>query len=136
MKITKKTRLLAREPIDQTPDGQVKIMTAKDGGQSATFTLGHEWKIGGINMFDGSHRPEGIDWVLSEVGIQLGEAGFHILGATYAADGTLITVDSGDTPHPPAPGTYDNAYICIMAQKVGEVDPIGLEIPAKIVVEG
>ena len=36
-------------PIAQTPDGQVKVMTATDGGQSATFGYDHEWKIGGVN---------------------------------------------------------------------------------------
>ena len=122
-------------PIAETPDGQVKIMSATDGGQSETFTFGHEWKIGGVNMFDGAHRPADIDWTLSEVGIQLDEAGYHILGATYAADGTLITVDSSEASTTPEPGTYDDAQICSMAQKTGEVDPIGLNIPIKLVVE-
>ena len=123
------------EPIDETPDGQVKVMTATDGGQGETFTFGHEWKIGGVNMFDGAHRPEGIDWTLSEVGVQVGEGGYHIFDATYAADGTLITVDSSGSSTTPEPGTYDNAKICIMAQKTGEPNPIGLEIPVKLVVE-
>ena len=42
MKVTKKTMLLARTPLAQTPDGQVKVMSARDGGQSATFNYDHE----------------------------------------------------------------------------------------------
>ena len=49
---------------------------------------------------------------------------------------TPFTLDSSEASTTPAPGTYDNALICIMAQKTDEPNPIGLNIPIKLVVEG
>ena len=132
MNVTKKTMLLARTPIAQTPDGQVKVMTATDGGQSATFTWGHEWKIGGVNMFDTPHA--GVDWTLSEVALyDAGSTGIVMYGA-YSEDGTEITVRKAGGMSDPEPGTY-NATIGIMATKTGETQPIGLDIPITLVVE-
>ena len=133
MKVTKKTMLLARTPLAQTPDGQVKVMSARDGGQSATFNYDHEWKIGGVNMFSSEHA--GVDWVLSEVAVYLPDGRCFVMNGSYAADGTLLTVNGGMTPTPPEPGTYPNSRISIMATKTGETQPIGLDIPITLVVE-
>ena len=90
-------------------------------------------KIGGVNMFSSEHA--GVDWVLSEVAVYLPDGSCFVMNGSYAADGTLLTVNGGMTPTPPEPGTYESARICLMATKSGDPQPIGLEFPITLVVE-
>ena len=136
MKITKKTMLLAVEPIDQTPDGQSKILKATDNGQSETFTFGHEWIVKTVNMFDGRTEHAGIDWVFGEVMVCTNESVYGpsaMMLGIYSDDGTCLKInpDSGSIP----PGTYANATINIMGLKHGETEPVILHIPITLVVE-
>ena len=136
MKITKKTMLLAVEPIDQTPDGQAKILKATDGGQSAAFTFGHEWIAKTVNMFDGSEEHAGIDWSFGEVAVNTneGETGqTAVMSAQYSGDGRRLTINAG--PVAITPGTYENATVNIMGLKHGETVPTILHIPINLVVE-
>ena len=136
MKVTKKTMLLAVEPIDQTPDGQAKILKATDNGQSGTFTFGHEWIVKTVNMFDGRTEHAGIDWVFGEVMVCTNESVYGpsaMMLGIYSDDGTCLKInpDSGSIP----PGTYANATINIMGLKHGETEPVILHIPITLVVE-
>ena len=91
-------------------------------------------------MFSSDH--EGVDWTLCEIGVYpegpLGST--KIFCGEFAEDGRMLVI----TPDPdpthgvvPEPGIYENAVISIMAVKNHDMtQPVGLDIPIKLVVEG
>ena len=130
MKITKKTRLLARVPIAQTSDGTIKVYAAHDNGQSEAFTYGHEWLVDGVGFkgTDGGFRV-GQVLVFPEGTHKDGQ----MLTFESNEDGTRLTLGkSGMADEIPA-GVYPDAVIGVMATKGPDME--GLEIPVKLVVE-
>ena len=117
-------------PIAQTSDGSIKVYSAKDGGQSETFTYGHDWKLGGSG-FNGTDGGFSIvqALILPEGRASSGET----LLRTASADGTELTLSKDGTAGEIEPGTYPDAVILLMTMKDAESE--GLEIPIKLVVE-
>ena len=132
MKITKKTVLLAREPIAQTSDGTVKVMTATDNGQSETFTYGHLWKLGGSGFYTG--YPEGrFSLDSADIAFGDGEDAKRRLSIEVNLQQTEMELGKIEDTDPIPAGTYPNAKI-----EVSVTDNVRREwlvIPVKLVVE-
>ena len=131
MKVTKKTRLLAAVPIDETSDGKCKVMTFKDGASKTEFKLGNTWTGTGMGFHDGGAVPSG-EWWMDELGIQIGED-YVSLEKHASADHKSFTVtgiSSGSLP----PGMYENAVLRF--DVTGNDRTECLKIPlAKLIVE-
>ena len=95
-------------PIAQLPDGEVKIYTLTDGGQSETFTAGNEWAITSEGLFGAA--GEGHKWHVTDCGVievTMPDGGTDSLEGTLttAADGKSATFVTGDASHL-SPGSY------------------------------
>ena len=123
------------EPIAESADGTVKIMTLTDGGQSETFTAGHTWAMTGEGLF--TEAAEGRRWRLGMAGITIpGVESAMLAAVTSAADGKSATLALESFSELPPAGTYANATLTIPL--VSESDPGAedtLEIPITFVVE-
>ena len=89
-------------PIAQLPDGEVKIYTLTDGGQSETFTAGNEWAITSEGLFGAA--GEGHKWHVTDCGVievTMPDGGTDSLEGTLttAADGKSATFVTGDASH-------------------------------------
>ena len=122
------------EPIAESSDGTVKIMTFTDGGQSETFTAGHTWAMTGEGLF--TEPAEGRRWRLGMAGITIPNETAVLVEVTPAADGKSATLGQEPYSELPPAGTYANATLTIPL--VSESDPGAsdtLEIPITFVVE-
>ena len=122
------------EPIAQTSDGSVKIMTATDGGQSGTFTFGHEWKLGGSGLSASS--PAGGRFAIDSAKVVYGDGEFDYSALEFesSADKTVMTLRKmPDGMEIPA-GTYPDAKIRLSAFNGTTAEY--LEVPVNLVVEG
>jgi hypothetical protein len=119
------------EPIAESDDGTVKVMTLTDGGQSETFTAGHTWAMTGEGLF--GDFGEGHSWIIDTASVEgLGGQGGIPLGCVMSADGTSATLSS-DAAAVPA-GTYANAKVKLTLVDDG-TGVEALEIPITFVVE-
>ena len=118
-------------PIAQTSDGQVKVMSVADGGQSETFAFGHEWTVSGEG-FAGSAA----EWFPELASVRAAPGADAIMATCQAVDANTLKIacDEGDAP---ASGDYPNATLDIgMARYVeGELTPETLTIPIHLTVE-
>ena len=118
-------------PIAQTSDGQVKVMSVADGGQSETFAFGHEWTASGEG-FTGSAA----EWFPELASVRAAPGADAIMATCQAVDANTLKIacDEGDAP---AAGDYPNATLDIgMARYVeGELTPETLTIPIHLTVE-
>ena len=120
-------------PIAQSSDGEVKIFSLTDGGQSESFDASHTWNMSCEGFFH--EAGEGHRWRVGAVdilGIEVGGEERRInLTVNTAADGrsaTLVGADTGDLP----PGTYENAILDINI--TDETNNDNMQIPIKLVV--
>ena len=120
-------------PIAQSSDGEVKIFSLTDGGQSESFDASHTWDMTCEGFFHES--GEGHRWrggAVDILGIEVGGEERRInLTVNTAADGrsaTLVGADTGDLP----PGTYENAILDINI--TDETNNDNMQIPIKLVV--
>ena len=120
-------------PIAQSSDGEVKIFSLTDGGQSESFDASHTWDMSCEGFFH--EAGEGHRWRVGAVdilGIEVGGEERRInLTVNTAADGrsaTLVGADTGDLP----PGTYENAILDINI--TDETNNDNMQIPIKLVV--
>ena len=120
-------------PIAQSSDGEVKIFSLADRGQSETFDASHTWDMTCEGFFH--EAGEGHRWRVGAVdilGIEVGGEERRInLTVNTAADGrsaTLAGADTGDLP----PGTYENAILDINI--TDETNNDNMQIPIKLVV--
>ena len=132
MKVEKKTRLLAADPIVQSSDGQVKVTSVTNEGHTEYLTFGEKWTMRGSGLVPGV--DEGIRWV-PDVAVECPgdtESNPHFLSLNYSADGKKMEM----TPHPqytpPPSGTYERAKLSMMTIKDDEQEI--LEIPIKLIV--
>ena len=89
-------------PIAQLSDGEVKVYTLSDGGQSESFTAGNEWAMTAEGLF--RTAGEGHKWHVTDCGvidITMPDGGTTALGGTLttAADGKSATFVTGDASH-------------------------------------
>ena len=118
-------------PIAETSDGQVKVMSVSDGGQSETFTFGDEWTAGGEG-FTGSAAQ----WFAELASVRTMPEADAVMASCQAIDANTLKIecDAGDAP---AAGDYPDATLEIgMAHYVeGELVTESLTIPIHLVVE-
>ena len=119
-------------PIAQTSDGQVKVMSVADGGQSETFTFGDEWTAGGEG-FTGSAAQ----WFAELASVRTMPEADAVMASCQAIDANTLKIecDAGDAP---AAGDYPDATLEIgMAHYVeGELVTETLIVPIHLVVNG
>ena len=117
-------------PIAQTSDGQVKVMSVSDGGQSETFTFGDEWTAGGEG-FVGSAAQ----WFAELASVRTMPEADAVMASCQAIDANTLKIecDAGDAP---AAGDYPNATLEIgMAHyESGELVTETLIVPIHLVV--
>ena len=119
-------------PIAETSDGQVKIMSVSDGGQSETFTFGDEWTADGEG-FTGSAAQ----WFAELASVRTMPEADAVMASCQAIDANTLKIecDAGDAP---AAGDYPDATLEIgMAHYVeGELVTETLIVPIHLVVNG
>ena len=119
-------------PIAETSDGQVKIMSVSDGGQSERFTFGDEWTAGGEG-FTGSAAQ----WFAELASVRTMPEADAVMASCQALDANTLKIecDAGDAP---AAGDYPDATLEIgMAHyESGELVPETLIVPIHLVVNG
>ena len=102
----------APEPIAETSDGQLKVMTFTDGGQNAVFDYGHTWNGTGLG-FEGSEAG----WFIQSVTVKLSENDGYACNFNVASP-TAFTA-TGDDGETPAPGNYPNAWVELLLSLTG-----------------
>ena len=118
-------------PIAETSDGQVKVMSVTDGGQSETFTFGDEWAAAGEG-FTGSAAQ----WFAELASVRTMPEADAVMASCQAIDANTLKIEcaAGDAP---AAGDYPDATLEIgMAHyESGELVTETLTIPIHLVVE-
>ena len=119
-------------PIAQTSDGQVKVMSVTDGGQSETFTFGDAWAAAGEGF-----RNSEAGWYVELALLRPTPDGNPVNVVYDVASDAALTV-TGSTEDAPAAGDYPNAVLEIgMARDdAGELVTEALTIPIHLVVNG
>ena len=132
-KVTVKAAETPPVPIAESEDGTVKVFTLSDGGQSETFTAGHDWEMTGEGLFpeaDPARR-----WKTTDFTLRTGDDEF---GVDYIAsdDGRSLTVQAGDGGL--EPGTYADAVLDIglQAGDGASAEYETLHIPITFVISG
>ena len=117
-------------PIAETEDGQVKIMTLTDGGESSPLTFGHEW-AGTGSGFQNSEAG----WYVELAILRPTPEGEPIDVGCLATSDTALTVTSSQESAPAA-GDYPNATLDIgfAHDDAGELVAESLTIPIHLVV--
>ena len=119
-------------PIAETSDGQVKVMSVTDGGQSETFTFGNEWAAAGEG-FVGSEAQ----WFAELASVRTMPEADAVMASCQAIDANTLKIecDAGDAP---AAGDYPDATLEIgMAHyDSGELVTETLTVPIHLVVNG
>ena len=120
-------------PIAQSSDGEVKIFSLTDGGQSEAFDASHTWDMTCEGFFH--EAGEGHRWRVGAVdilGIEVGgeerRVSLTVDTATDGRSATLIGADTEDLP----PGTYEDAILDINI--TDETNNDNMQIPIKLVV--
>ena len=121
-------------PIAQLPDGEVKIYTLTDGGQSETFTAGNEWAITSEGLFGAA--GEGHKWHVTDCGVievTMPDGGTDSLEGTLttAADGKSATFVTGDASHL-SPGSYSAKLNFIFGDDGDDSDGFMIPITLRI----
>ena len=132
MKVTKKTRLLAWEPIAQTSDGQVKVKSLTENGQSETLKWGNTWKLDGKG-FSGTPK----DWFPELAMIRRMPNDDNISCSVNRKSSKLMELVAPEGMKP-TPGVYPNAMLTVnMAYTTpdGDMHVEGLNFPIKLVIE-
>ena len=117
------------EPIAESSDGKVKIMSIEDGGQSETFVAGHAWTLGGEGLY--GVPTAGSPWTLITPEVEVD-------GAPYPAAISDLTGDSGKVTLEHAPeetGTYDATLKIMLENNEPGGEWETLSIPIRLVVE-
>ena len=117
-------------PIAETEDGQVKIMTLTDGGESSPLTFGHEW-AGTGSGFQNSEAG----WYVELAILRPTPEGEPIDVGCLATSDTALTVTTSPESAPAA-GDYPNATLDIgfAHDDAGELVAESLTIPIHLVV--
>jgi len=119
-------------PIDQTPDGKVKVYSATDDGQSETFTYGHTWLVNGAGMFVGLEEN---GWRIQDVKAVANESHEPELSWTTSADGKTLTLTKNGSAMPVPAGSYPSAKIKVtLAKDAAGSETYALQIPINLVV--
>jgi len=119
-------------PIDQTPDGKVKVYSATDDGQSETFTYGHTWLVNGAGMFVGLEEN---GWRIQDVKAVANESHEPELSWTTSADGKTLTLTKNGSAMPVPAGSYPGAKIKVtLAKDAAGSETYALQIPINLVV--
>ena len=120
-------------PIAESEDGTVKVFTLSDGGQSETFTAGHDWEMTGEGLFPEADPDR--RWKTTDFTLRTGDDEF---GVDYIAsdDGRSLTVQAGDGGL--EPGTYADAVLDIglQAGDGASAEYETLHIPITFVISG
>ena len=118
-------------PIAETEDGQVKIMTLTDGGESSPLTFGHEWSGTGSG-FQNSEAG----WYVELAILRPTPEGEPIDVGCLATSDTALTVTTSPESAPAA-GDYPNATLDIgfAHDDAGELVAESLTIPVHLTVE-
>ena len=117
-------------PIAETEDGQVKIMTLTDGGESSPLRFGHEWAATGSGFQDSE-----AGWYVELAILRPTPEGEPIDVGCLATSDTALTVTSNPEAAPAA-GDYPNATLDIgfAHDDAGELVAESLTIPIHLVV--
>ncbi len=117
-------------PIAETEDGQVKIMTLTDGGESSPLRFGHEW-AGTGSGFQNSEAG----WYVELAILRPTPEGEPIDVGCLATSDTALTVTTSPESAPAA-GDYPNATLDIgfAHDDAGELVAESLTIPIHLVV--
>ena len=120
------------EPIAQSSDGVVKVMSAADAETGDTFTWGDEWTLRGEG-FEGS--AAGWEVAFGVMTLDAGEDPISLDVSTESATEVSASALPGSEVEA---GTYPNAVLKLTIERRDGDDPVSetLNIPIHLVVEG
>ena len=118
------------EPIAQSSDGVVKVMSAEDAETGDTFTWGNEWTLSGEG-FEGS--AAGWEVAFGVVTLDAGEDPISLDVSTESATEVSASALPGSEVEA---GTYPNATLKLTIERRDGDDPVSetLNIPIHLVV--
>ena len=117
------------EPIAESSDGKVKIMSIEDGGQSETFVAGHAWTIGGEGLY--GVPTAGSPWTLVTPEVEAAGAPYPAAISDLTGDSAKVTLEHA----PDEPGTYDATLKIMLENNEPGGEWETLSIPIRLVVE-
>ena len=117
--------------IAQTSDGQVKVFSVTDNGQSDTFTYGHTWTVIGEGFTQSAN-----EWFVEVAMIYPGGDVNQIMPEyNVISDTEIQIIAEASYGDPPAAGDYPNANLAIgMARNAEEFITEGFDIPIHFIV--
>ena len=119
----------APEPIAQSSDGKVKVMSATGGGEGGAFTPDGDWTLGGEGLW--GEFAEGRTWILSAPEVSAGGASYPATFGELAGGVAKVTLDHA----PEEPGEYAAELSFSLTNVDPEVDSETLRVPFTLVVE-
>ena len=121
-------RVLDPEPIAQSSDGKVKVMSATGGGEGGAFTPDGDWTLGGEGLW--GEFAEGRTWILSAPEVSAGGASYPATFGELAGGVAKVTLDHA----PEEPGEYAAELSFSLTNVDPEVDSETLRVPFTLVV--
>jgi hypothetical protein len=117
------------EPIAQSSDGKVKVMSATGGGEGGAFTPDGDWTLAGEGLW--GEFAEGRTWILSAPEVSAGGASYPATFGELAGGVAKVTLDHA----PEEPGEYAAELSFSLTNVDPEVDSETLRVPFTLVVE-
>ena len=121
-------RVLDPEPIAQSSDGKVKVMSATGGGEGGAFTPDGDWTLGGEGLW--GEFAEGRTWILSGPEVSAGGASYPATFGELAGGVAKVTLEHA----PEEPGEYAAELSFSLTNVDPEVDSETLRVPFTLVV--
>ena len=122
-------RVVDPEPIAQSSDGKVKVMSATGGGEGGAFTPDEDWTLTGEGLW--GEFAEGRTWILSGPEVSAGGASYPATFGELAGGVAKVTLEHA----PEEPGEYAAELSFSLTNIDPEVDSETLSIPIRLVVE-
>ena len=116
------------EPIAQSSDGKVKVMSAVGGGEGGAFTPDEGWTLEGEGLY--GVPTEGSPWILSGPEVSAGGASYPAAFSAMTGVSAVVTMEHA----PGEAGEYDAELSFSLTNIDPEVDSETLTIPIRLVV--
>ena len=121
-------RVLDPEPIAQSSDGKVKVMSASGGGEGGAFTPDEDWTLEGEGLW--GEPAEGSPWTLASPEVSAGGASCPARFSAMTGGTATVTLEHA----PEEAGEYDAELRFDIVNSDPEVESETLRVPIRLVV--
>ena len=116
------------EPIAQSSDGKVKVMSATGGGEGGAFTPDEDWTLEGEGLW--GEPAEGSPWTLAGPEVSAGGASYPARFSAMTGGTATVTLEHA----PEEAGEYDAELSFDIVNSDPEVNSETLRVPIRLVV--